>query len=292
MRRREVLAAASAIGVTYAQRAAAVSAPSVVAGARALRFGTTPVFLDDQVGFLSRWAAYLTDACGMPVRFVQRRAYRDIMGMLRSEELDAAWICGYPWVVNQSVLQGISSPTYEGGPWYRSYLIVNAHDTMTKSFRDLAGKVYAYSDPDSNSGCLVPRATMIRAGLLPEQLFSRSFYTWGHRNVVTAVSSGLAYAGSVDGYVWDTLKRSQPRAVEQTRIAWRSDPYGFPPVAARASLPAEDADRLRTALSSMGNDAAGQRLLAELNLSAFGKFEPTAYAGIAKLVSISGARAS
>ena len=130
----------------------------------ALRFGTTPVFLDDQVGFLARWAEYLSRRSARAVQFVQRRSYRDIMGLLRSQELDAAWICGYPWVVNKQVLRGLSIPLYEGAPLYRSYLIVPASDQQTRTHADLAGKVFAYSDPDSNSGYLVPRTTMLAPG--------------------------------------------------------------------------------------------------------------------------------
>src|SRR5437870_5407260 len=108
------------------------SATSVDRPAQAsLTFGSTPVFLDDQVGFVSRWSAYLSKAVGKPVRFVTRRAYRDIMSMLLSQELDAAWICGWPWVVNQSNLRGLSTPLYNDPPWYRSYLIVPTSDRTT-----------------------------------------------------------------------------------------------------------------------------------------------------------------
>ena len=96
--------------------------------ASTIRFGTTPVFLDDQDGFLARWSAYLSPAVGTPVQFVHRRSYRDIMGLLRSQEIEAAWICGFPWVVNKQDLRGLSIPLYEGAPLYRSYLIVPASD--------------------------------------------------------------------------------------------------------------------------------------------------------------------
>lgn len=251
-----------------------------------LTFGSTPVFLDDQVGFVSRWSAYLSKAVGMPVRFVQRRAYRDIMGMLRSQELDAAWICGWPWVVNQSHLRGLSIPLYDDPPWYRSYLIVPTSDRTTTRIPDLRGRVYAFSDPDSNSGHLVPRATLIRDGIDPDQHFSRTFFTWGHRNVVNAVAAGLADGGSVDGYVWDTLKLIDPALVQKTRVAWRSDRYGFPPLVVRAGLSADAERLLRKALFEMNDNADGRRLLGELNLAGFGPFQPRAYDGIAELVAL------
>ncbi len=251
-----------------------------------LTFGTTAVFLDDQVGFLSRWSTYLSRYLGAPVRFVQRRAYRDIMSMLRSQEVDAAWICGYPWVVNQSHLRGLSTPLYEGEPWYRSYLIVPAADKTTSHVRELRGRTYAFSDPDSNSGHLVPRTTLITEGFDPDRFFSRSFFTWGHRNVVNAVAAGLADGGSVDGYVWDTLKLIAPALVQQTRIAWRSERYGFPPLAMRANLTADTERRLRQALFEMSGNDEGRRLLGELNLSGFGPFQPQAYEGIARMVAL------
>jgi phosphonate transport system substrate-binding protein len=255
-----------------------------------LRFGTTPVFLDDQAGFLARWAAYLSAAVGMPVEFVSRRSYRDIMGLLRSQELEAAWICGFPWVMNRSELRGLAIPLYHGQPLYQSYLIVPAADKATAALTDLRGKVFAYSDPDSNSGWLVPRTTLMKAGIDPDRHFLRSFYTWGHRNVVHAVAAGLAQGGAVDGYVWDTLQRVAPALVAKTRVAWRSERYGFPPLAVRATLASDTEQSLHRALLGMVQDKEGQRLLGELNLSGFGPFDARAFDSIAQLAVLSGAR--
>jgi phosphonate transport system substrate-binding protein len=257
---------------------------------RVLTFGTTPVFLDDQAGFLARWAAYLGTAVGMPVKFVRRRSYRDIMAMLRSQELDAAWICGYPWVVNRNFLRGLSIPMYQGEPLYQSYLIVPPSDKSTHDLRDLANRIYAFSDPDSNSGYLVPRTTLIREGIDPDHHFSRVFFTWGHRNVVSAVSAGLCAGGSVDGYVWDTLEQVAPTLTQGTRVAWRSARYGFPPVVVRASLSADIEERLRAAMFGMTNSSEGQRLLKELNLTSFGPFRPEVFDGIAEMVALASAR--
>jgi phosphonate transport system substrate-binding protein len=296
MRRRQLIQAGmqswflgcvAAPGVALAQ-----PSPNDGRPVQTLRFGTTPVFLDDQVAFLSRWASYLTDAVGMPVQFVRRRSYRDIMGMLRSQELDAAWICGYPWVVNRSQLRGLAMPMYHGEPLYQSYLIVPSKDQSTNNLRDLRGRTYAYSDPDSNSGYLVPRTTLIREGVDPDRHFGRTFFTWGHRNVVSAVAAGLSDGGSVDGYVWDTLQRVAPALVQRTRIAWRSDRYGFPPLVVRASLSADIERRLREALLGMSDTPAGKRLLGGLNLASFGKFVPEVFDGIAQLVAVAGVRAS
>lgn len=289
MRRRGFLNACAMGGSAFALSAAWTRD---LDSARVLRVGTTPVFLDDKIGFLARWASYLSPRVGMRVEFVSRRSYRDIMGLLLKDELEAAWICGFPWVVNQARLRGLSIPLYNGKPLYQSYLIVPASDQKTASLADLAGKVYAFSDPDSNSGYLVPRTTLIKAGIDPDRHFYRTFYTWGHRNVVTAVADGLAQGGSVDGYVWDTLRLVAPSLVARTRVAWRSDFYGFPPLAVRKTLDAETEAVLHRALLGMGNDDEGKRLLAELNLTGFGPFEAQVFDSIARNVALIGNRAS
>lgn len=290
-RRQLLLTGASACAVAYAgSPAVAASGEAATSRASTLRFGTTPVFLNDQVGFLARWGSYLSAAVGTPVQFVQRRSYRDIMGLLRSQELEAAWICGFPWVVNKRELRGLSIPLYEGAPLYRSYLIVPAIDTKTRSIGDLAGKVFAFSDPDSNSGYLVPRTTMMKAGIDPDRHFSRTFFTWGHKNVVRAVADSLANGGAVDGYVWDTLGHFAPALVAKTRVAWRSALYGFPPLAVRGSLDADVETRLRVALFGMTDSKEGRALLAELNLTGFGPFRDQAFNSIAELVTLAGTK--
>lgn len=287
-RRQLVLTGATACAAAFLR--APAQAADRAGSTGTLRFGTTPVFLDDQVGFLARWAAYLSAAVGTPVRFVQRRSYRDIMGLLRSQEIEAAWICGFPWVVNKQDLRGLSIPIYEGAPFYRSYLIVPSTDPKTSSHADLAGRVFAFSDPDSNSGYLVPRTTLMRAGIDPDRHFSRTFFTWGHKNVVRAVADGLANGGSVDGYVWDTLGKVSPALVAKTRVAWRSPLYGFPPLAVRASLNEEVETRLRTALLGMTGSPDGRTLLTDLNLTGFGPFRAEAFDSIAALVAVATGR--
>ncbi len=67
--------------------------------------------------------------------------------------------------------------------------------------------------PDSNSGFLVTRALLAENRFLPGGFFSRTFFTYGHRNVIRAVASGLAQSGSVDGYVWEVMREIEPELV-------------------------------------------------------------------------------
>jgi phosphonate transport system substrate-binding protein len=245
-----------------------------------LSIGTTPVFLDDDVAFLRDWQTYLQRELGRPVVFVQRRSYREVSELLLAEKLDAAWICGFPYVRYRERMRLLAVPTYEGEPLYRSYVIVPSSDQRTNSIADLGGKIYAFSDPDSNSGWLVPNSQLFRLGKDPASFFRKTFYTWGHRRVVDAVAVGMAQGGSVDGYVWETLKLHHPELTRQTRVANRSPKYGFPPFVTRSLLPSADFRQLQEVLVAMKDKPAGKDLLVKLNLDGFQVAPESVFAGI------------
>ena len=240
-------------------RGARASRSRRATAARPISIGTTPVFLDDDVAFLRDWQAYLQRELGRPVAFVQRRSYREVSELLLAEKLDAAWICGFPYVRYRDRMRLLAVPTWEGEPLYRSYVIVPSSDQTTQSIGDLGGKIYAFSDPDSNSGWLVPNSLLFRLGKdRARRFFRKSFFTWGHRRVVDAVAVGLAQGGSVDGYVWETLKIHHPEVTGQTRVAYRSAKYGFPPFVTRSQLPTSDFRQLQDVLVAMRTNPPGR----------------------------------
>ncbi|MFO1280931.1 MAG: phosphate/phosphite/phosphonate ABC transporter substrate-binding protein [Burkholderiales bacterium] len=249
-----------------------------------LRIGLTPVFLDNQITLLNAWRGYLQDALDGPVQFVQRGTYREIVDALRGGGLDFGWICGYPYVRHASELGLVAVPLYAGAPLYRSYLIVPESDTRARSILDLRGGVFAYSDPDSNSGYLYPTYALVRLQERPDAFFRRTFFTWAHRSVVDAVAAGLADGGAVDGYVWETLARTDSTGARRTRVIARSQPFGFPPFVGHARLPKAKIERLRAALIGMGRDERGRRLLAQLNLDGFTAGETALFDGIRQMV--------
>lgn len=246
-----------------------------------LRIGLTPVFLDDQAAFLIKWRDYLQRHLERPVTFVQRGSYREITDMLRERKLDFAWLCGYPYVRNRDHLRLVAVPLYLGEPLYQSYLIVPSTDQQTRALADLRGKVFAFSDPDSNSGHLYPEYLLAKQGLQPASFFAKSFYTWSHRKVVEAVAAGLAQGGAVDGYVWDVLSRSHPELTSRTRIVNESPQFGHPPIVAAKFVSKQDIAAIRRVLFHMAQDGEGSFLLGQLQLGGFVKGDERLYESIA-----------
>jgi phosphonate transport system substrate-binding protein len=243
-----------------------------------LRFGLTAVVVRESLHSFNLLEKYLTLHLGRPVKFIQRRTYADIMDLLSRGELEAAWICGYPYVKRRSpeFLDLLVAPVYAGAPLYRSLVIVH-EGSDAERLEDLAGSVFAYSDPDSNSGYMVPRATLRDAGFDPDRFFRFSFFTYSHAETVMAVNERMADGGAVDSYVYEVMQKNASPAAAGTRVIQRSKQFGFPPIVVRRDLPPGVHRRLRDVLVDMNSDADGAQLLARLSLDSFAVVSPALY---------------
>ncbi|NYT85004.1 PhnD/SsuA/transferrin family substrate-binding protein [Pusillimonas harenae] len=283
VRRRLLTAGIAAIGVgTTPAWGQSVNHPP-------LRIGTTAVFLDDQLQLLDIWRADLQATLRQAVQFVQRRSYREIVDLLLRGQIDAAWICGYPYVLNSKQLRLVAVPQYRGTPLYRSYLIVGNSDKKTEAITQLEGKVFAYSDPLSNSGFLIPSTELLAHHHDPSTFFRRSFFTFAHRNVVQAVAAGLADGGAVDGYVWDTIIAQFPAWASGAHKVWQSPEYGFPPLVVRKDMATPTFEALNAALLQMHERHDGQLILDRLALDRFVNGSDALYDGIRSLTQAAGA---
>lgn len=277
MRRRKFVGYGTSLGISLIGLQAK-------ADGKPLRVGLTAVILADQAAFLTRWSEYLSERMGMSVVFVARESYQAVLDLLFSNQIDAAWICGYPYVRHQTQLRLLAVPVYQGQPLYQSYLIRTRDTTLKLSgWADLKNRVLAYSDPLSNSGWLVAQAQLRAAGLDPQDLL-RSFFAHGHSNVAEAVASGLAHAGCIDGYVWETMQMQKITSVTKTQVIWKSEFYGFPPIVIRKDDRNVALEALGRTLLNMHDDSQGQDLLRALNLNAFAKPSLVLYDSIRDLV--------
>ena len=247
-----------------------------------IRFGLTPVFLDNDLALLKRLQDFLSRQTKREVQLVQRRTYEEITSLLISGQLTAAWICGYPYMAYSKQLAVVAVPLWRGRPLYQSYMIVSADRDATK-LEDLKRDLHAFSDPNSNSGYLVTLAELAKIHQKPEDFFRRSFFTYGHRNVVRAVASGLAESGSVDGYVWEVIAEIEPNLARRTKVIVRSEWLGFPPVACLKRLKSlPETQAVEHALLNMQSDPDGAEVLRLLRLDGFVAAPANLYDGIAR----------
>lgn len=259
-----------------------------------IRFGLTAVVVTENLRFLDQWSQYLEHKMGRKVELVLRRSYREVMDLLDSGSIDFAWICGFPYIQSREPesIQLLTVPVYRGAPRYHSYIIV-PESSPHQNFSDLKGKIFAFSDPDSNSGFLYPLALMVEQDETPETFFRQTFFTFNHAETVQAVSEQFADGGAVDSYIWEYLAIFRPEITEKTRIINKSPGFGFPPIVSRLGVNPDTVKLMKDTLEGMDEEVNGKALLAQLKLDGFGDYPGSLFNGIRTIANkVNAARSS
>ena len=213
---------------------------------------------------------YIARNIGRDVQFIQRKTYGEINELLGKGQIDLAFICSGPYVTGKEKygFELLATPEVQKSHFYQSYLIVNKTSPF-KGLEELRGQVFAFTDPDSNTGKLVPTYWLSQMAERPETFFSKTIYTYSHDNSILAVAKSLVDGAAVDSLIWEYYHRKNPVFTSKTRIIHKSEPYGIPPIVASSFLASDLKNRVRQVLFSMHRDPGGQKILSELMIDRF-----------------------
>ena len=213
---------------------------------------------------------YIGQKLGREIQFIQRKTYGEINELLAEGQIDMAFICSGPYVVGKEKhgFELLATPEVQNSHFYHSYLIVNKNSSFHK-LDDLRGQVFAFTDPDSNSGKLVPTYWLSLMNERPETFFNKTIYTYSHDNAIMAVAKGLVDGAAVDGLIWEYYHHKKPVFTSETRIIRKSEPYGIPPLVASKSLTFDLRSRIRRELFNMHHDPNGKKIISELMIDRF-----------------------
>jgi phosphonate transport system substrate-binding protein len=129
--------------------------------------------------------------------------------------------------------------------------------------------VFAFTDPESNTGSIVPRHWLAEIGETPESFFRQTTFTYSHDNSMLAVAKNLVDAAAVDGHQWEYYQRVNPIHTAETRVIRKSDPFGSPPVVASLKLDDEVKSRVRNLLLTMDQDPEGKQIMDKILVERF-----------------------
>jgi phosphonate transport system substrate-binding protein len=213
---------------------------------------------------------YIGRKLGREIEFIQRKTYLEINELIGRGKIDLAFICSGPYVTGRKRygLELLATPQIQGSHFYQAYLIVNKASPLHR-FEDLKGRVFAFTDPDSNTGKLVPTYWLVQMGEQPETFFDKIIYTHSHDNSILAVGRGLVDGASVDGLIWEYYHHKNPTFTSKTRIIKRSEPYGIPPIVVSQYVSEELKEGIREILFSMHQNLEGKGILQKLMINRF-----------------------
>ncbi len=235
--------------------------------------------------YYRRLLDYVGKKTGRMAQLIQRKTYGEINELFGKGEIDLAFVCSGPYANGKEKygFQLLATPQIHGSHFYQSYLLVN-EDSPYRSLENLKGMVFAFTDPDSNTGKLVPTYWLGHIGERPETFFKKTLYTYSHDNSILAVARGLVDGAAVDGLIWEYYHHKSPIFTSRTRIIRKSDPYGIPPLVTSRHLSLELKERIRELVLSMHLDPEGRTILKGLMIDRFTEPQEEWYAGIRKMV--------
>ncbi len=223
-------------------------------------------------------AQYIGREFHWAAEIVQRETYAEINDLVESLDVDLAFVCSLAYVAGNDDfgMELLAVPEVNGETTYRSYVIVPAASDV-RSFEELRGGSFAFTDPLSNSGHLAPTHRLYQIGETPETFFGRTLFTYGHDLSIRAVADGLVDGAAVDSLVYDYMVAREPEIAARTRVIEVSDPFGIPPVIVHPELDPEIKSRLRAILLGLGEDVEGMQILTDLMIDRFVVGDDTAY---------------
>jgi phosphonate transport system substrate-binding protein len=217
----------------------------------------------ETVKYYKQMIDYVGKKLGQPVEMVQNENYDETDKMLEHGELQFAFVCSGPYVKDHEKFGAelLVAPQSYGQPFYHAYIIVHK-DSPIKDMAGLKGKHFAFTDPKSNTGKIVPEYMVGKEfKQTPEKFFKKVTYTRSHDKSVEAVAKKLVDGASIDSLIYDYAVKKNPQFTSQTKIIKKSPKYGIPPVVAiKQADPALKA-KIKDIFLGMHNDPEGKAIL-------------------------------
>jgi phosphonate transport system substrate-binding protein len=138
-----------------------------------------------------------------------------------------------------------------GSLGYRSCLIVHSESDIF-SPEDVAGKTFAFNDPNSTSGYLVPSAFfLMEMGIDPQKHFGKVMFSGSHEASILAVANRKVDVASTNLPDLQQLTREGKIPRGGLRVIWVSKLIPNDPVVVRKDLPPSLKSAIQESLLSM-----------------------------------------
>jgi phosphonate transport system substrate-binding protein len=198
---------------------------------------------------------------GMKVDAFVGSDYNATIEALRSGHVDVALLGPFSYVLATTVAPveafAVTVIARTMQPSYQS-IIIASKDSAINTLADLKGKTFAFVDPGSTSGFMVPSAAFIRAGITPEKDFRQVMYSGGHDATIVAVGSGKVEAGAVADRIYERGCAKGLADCNKLKVVWTSPPIPNDPLLYRKNLSDDMKKKIREAFFSVKNLAFGE----------------------------------
>jgi phosphonate transport system substrate-binding protein len=221
----------------------------------------------DRLARYDGFRALIEEKLALPTKIFQASDYSGVMQAWSAKQIEMAMLSPSAYAgiwldTGGNIEPLVVTKEIDGSLGYVAVIYVRA-DSPYRTIEDLAGKAFAYADPNSASGYLVPRSELREAGMDPETFFGRTGFAGGHEQGIVAVlqgqyDAGVTWASGVgdvtQGYSRGTLRAMVEKNMldmGELRIIWTSRLIPNGPASIRKDLPPELKQKVRDILLAL-----------------------------------------
>jgi phosphonate transport system substrate-binding protein len=244
--------------------------------------------------------AYVSDLLGVETKLFTPADYDGVIQGLLGGTIDMAWLgasaYAKAYLTDPEALDVVMVKTnLDGSVGYYSIGFARKDSGIT-SLADMKGKVFAFGDPNSTSGYLIPSVEIpaqIGATMDSGDYFGEVRFVGGHEQTIVAVNNGDVDAGVTwadgqgnweDGFNSGALRKAVDSGlIDMNDLVeiWRSKEIPEGPIVLRRSLPADVKEKVVTFLSELhGKDSQCAYNMAAGETSGFTPITHEAYESI------------
>jgi len=168
--------------------------------------------------------------------------YTGVIQAMKYGHADVAYFGPFSYVLAttqadvEAVVRAVRKKTGKDG--YYSVIITQRYSPI-QTLEDLRGKTFAFVEPTSTSGYLVPLTILKKNGIDPETSFKRVFFAGSHGGVIAAVKTGQVDAGATNDTRFAMAIESGYITEAELVIIHRSEFIPWSPVAVRKDMDPE-----------------------------------------------------
>lgn len=149
----------------------------------------------------------------------------------------------------------------DGEPGYYG-IIISKKDSGITTLEQAKGKTFAFTDPNSTSGFLVPNVLFARdLKVKPQDYFSQVKFSGSHGASILAVKNGDIQVVATNTEDMSRMEEKGAASMKDFNLVWKSELIPGSPYAVRADMPVSLKAAFTGALMLFNNDKEGMQKL-------------------------------
>lgn len=211
---------------------------------------------ESQDNLKTQWEPFLavmSEEIGRPVNGFYATDYAGVIEAMGAGKVQMAWYGGKSYIeaaARSDAEAFAQTVNADGTKGYYAYLITNTANPILEDIDVEAGNgdqyviensanlTFAFNDPNSTSGFLVPSYYVFaKNGVNPNEAFSELVFSGSHEATAQAVANNQVDVATNNSESLARIEENDPEAFAQIQIIWTSPIIPSDPVAYRSDLP-------------------------------------------------------